>query len=110
MDAPPKNLVDECLVAGILSDLVQGGDNWLVTFNTSKNEVITFHHHRAAQKFLAGSMRHILLSVYLDTSSPRAQWSSSIRSIARDAGKTLGFLNSYRKSLTPPAVIFISKS
>lgn len=75
--------------------------NWFATLNTSKTNLVTFHHYRDDSEFSSGCtsseatyFRRILgLKI-----TPDIKYTSYIRSIAKDARKILG-------SFVPPAML-----
>ena len=115
-----KTYKDINLASDLSSDLkkvVKWGKTWLVTFNSSKTKLLSFHHHRGTPSFPSVIMdettlqeakcleRHLGLKF-----TPDLKWNSYILSVAKDVGKMVGSFFRTRKFLTPAAVHYLYKS
>lgn len=70
-----------------------GGRNWLVTFNTSKTKLVSFHQADPTHQseWMAVFLKWLLaLSIYWNSSE--FKWNSDTQSIAKDAVKMVSFL------------------
>ena len=100
-----------------MKEVVKWGKTWLVTFNSSKTKLRSFHHHRGSPSFPSVIMdettlqeancieRHLSLKF-----TPDLKWNSYILSVAKDVGKMVGSFFRTRKFLTPAAVHYLYKS
>ena len=91
-----------------LENVVEWGKTWLVSFNSRKTKLISFHHHHSDLSFHPVHMDSTvlneapclekLLGLKL---TPDLKWNDYITSIAKEAAKMVGNLCRLRTFLTP---------
>lgn len=110
-----KNQDDPNFAANFFSDLAltaQWEINWLVIYSTSKNKLVSFHHHCSGPKFSPFTLNSSTLFEHLldiKMTPDLLKWNSSIHSIIKDAGKMVGLLYYSRKYLTLSDMLYFYK-
>lgn len=115
-----KHRTHEDLAEDLNADLnmiVLWGNQWLVTFNSSKTKLLSVHHHRNVPQLPPIFMDGVQLeeSVMLDKLlglkiSYDLKWNPYITSVAKDAAKMVGSFYRSKKHLTPDAIVYLYKS
>ena len=111
-----NNLCDD--LSHDLSEIVKWGNEWLVSFNTSKTNLVSFHHHRS-QEF---TLPPILMNdVELEEKScldrliglkltSDLKWNAYIVEVAKNVSKMIGSFYRSKKYLTPESILYLYKS
>ena len=99
-----------------LENVVEWGKTWLVSFNSRKTKLISFHHHHSdpsvhpvdmdSTAFNEAPCLEKLLGLKL---TPDLKWNDYITSIAKEAAKMVGNLYRLMKVLTP-SIAYLYKS
>ena len=115
-----KTCSDTVLAANLTSDLehvVKWGKSWLVSFNSSKTKLLSFHHHKGSPSFPPVQMAETTLNEApcLDRLlglkfTPDLKWNSYILSVAKETGMMVGSFFRTRNFLTPAAIHYLYKS
>ena len=115
-----KDLSHLDLASNISIDLsltVQWGNKWLVTFNSLKTKLVSFHHHIVTPDFPPISMDGTDLeeSPCLDKLlglkfTPDLKWDAYIACVAKETARMVGSFYRSRKFLTPKAILYLYKS
>ena len=100
-----------------LAKVVEWGDRWLVTFNSSKTKLLSFHHHRTDPVLPPVSMNESDLDE--QTSFDRLlglkftsdlRWNSYIKEVTKNVSKMVGSFYRSRKFLSAESILYLYKS
>ena len=89
-----------------LSDIVEWGNRWLVTFNATKTKLLSFNRHR--DPLLSSTELHEETSFRLLglTFTPTMDWKPYIQSIAKAASRKVGSLFRAQCFLSPESILY----
>ena len=98
-----------------LSDIVEWGNRWLVTFNATKTKLLSFNRHRDP---LLVPVKMSSIELHEETSfrllgltfTPTMDWKPYIQSIAKAASSKVGSLFIAQRFLSPESILYLYKS
>ena len=98
-----------------LSDIVEWGNRWLVTFNATKTKLLSFNRHRdplLVPVKMSSTELHEETSFRLLglTFTPTMDWKPYIQSIAKAASRKVGSLFRAQRFLSPESILYLYKS